>query len=308
MVDMTTTTVDSSSRGWSPALTRDLENFLERLANDSSLFKPEQLRGRLDAMDFLDASLAGCEPEQFRNDPDAQILNHAEVVRARIETLNADLYESIHSEIARGAPPHTLLRWIQASACLEETAPGLGYDYRDEVVSGVLQLHEPGEPRFHPLPEMVFYQPTPVRHILHLMSASELSQGDVFVDLGSGLGHVALLASIQTGVRSFGIEVEPAYVAIAQQCAQRLQLDRVSFVCGDARSEDLSSGTVFYLYSPFTGLILTDVLNKLKNECAGRQIRICALGPCTRTLAMQSWLKPMTLPDPEQITVFRTCL
>lgn len=289
-------------------MTQDLKNFLERLANESSLFKPERLRARLDALDVLDASLAGFEPEQFRNDSDAQVLNHAEVVRTRIETVNADLYESIHSEIARGAPQQTLLRWIQASAGLEETAPGLGYDYRDEVVSGVLQLREPGEPRFHPLPEMVFYQPTPVRHILRLLAASEFSQADVFVDLGSGLGHVALLASILTRVRSFGIEVEPAYVAIPQQCTKRLQLDRVTFVCGDARSEDLFNGTVFYLYSPFTGLILTDALNKLKNECAGRQIRICALGPCTRTLATLSWLKPITVPDPEQITVFRTCL
>jgi hypothetical protein len=51
---------------------------------------------------------------------------------------------------------------------------------------------------------------TPVRHILRLIAAGALSEADVFVDLGSGLGHVPLLASRLTGVRSFGIEVEAA--------------------------------------------------------------------------------------------------
>src|SRR5258708_13773518 len=114
-----------------------------------------------------------------------------------------------------------------------ETAPGLGYDHRDEVVSGVLQLREPSEPRLHPVPEMVFYQPTPVRHILHLITASALSKSDVFVDLGSGLGHVALLTSILTGARSFGIEVGAAYGASAHECAQNLPHSRPRFICDD---------------------------------------------------------------------------
>jgi hypothetical protein len=42
---------------------------------------------------------------------------------------------------------------------------------------------------------MVPYQPTPVRHILHLIAAAMVAEDDVFVDLGSGLGHVPLLVS-----------------------------------------------------------------------------------------------------------------
>ncbi len=306
LVDMTTDRPDEFfPPGWNPVLTQYLQNFPGDLGTDSSLFEPAQLRERLDALDDLDTKFGDFQAEEFMSDGQAQIPSHARALKARLEAVNTVLYESIRSEIVCGAPPHTLLLWIQASARRMETAPGLGYDHRDEVVSGVLQLREPSEPRLHPVPEMVFYQPTPVRHILHLITASALSKSDVFVDLGSGLGHVVLLTSILTGARSFGIEVEAAYVASAQECAQSLRLSRVRFICEDARAADLSSGTVFYLYSPFTGSILADVLNRLRKESASRPIKICALGPCTRTLAKESWLKPIALPDPKQITVFQ---
>lgn len=302
---MTTWPNEIFSAGRNPAVTQDLQNFLGGLENDSSLFHPKQLRERLDALNDLDIRFGDFSAARCMNDPDALIANHAKAMRARLEAVNTALYESIRSEIVRGAPPHLLLEWIQAPASREETAPGLGYDYRDEVVAGVLQLREPSEPRLHPLPEMVFYQPTPVRHILHLMKAGAFSQGDVFVDLGSGLGHVALLASMLTGVRSFGIEVDPAYVASAQECAQSLHLSKVRFIREDARAADLSSGTVFYLYSPFTGSILAEVLARLQQDSKSRPIKIGALGPCTCILAKESWLTPIAPPDPKRITVFQ---
>ena len=286
-------------------VTQDLQNFLSGLENDSSLFHPKQLRERLDALDDLDIRFGDFSAAGYMNDPDARTAIHTKEMRARLEAVNTALYESIRSEIVRGASPHVLLQWIQAPATREETASGLGYDYRDEVVTGVLQLREPRESHLHPLPEMAFYQPTPVRHILHLITASAFSQGDVLVDLGSGLGHVAVLASMLTGVRSFGIEVDPAYVATAQECAQSLRLNQVRFIRDDARAADLSSGTVFYLYSPFTGSILADVLARLEQESKSRPVKIGALGPCTCILAKESWLKPTGPPDPKQITVFQ---
>lgn len=286
-------------------LTQYLQNFPGELGTDSSLFEPAQLRERLDALDDLDTRFGEPQAEEFMSGGHAQIPNNVKAFRARLEAVNTVLYESIRSKIVRGASAHTMLLWIQASARRAETAPGLGYDHGDEVVSGVLQLREPSEPRLAPMPEMVFYQPTPARHILHLIRASALSKSEVFVDLGSGLGHVVLLASMLTGARSIGIEVEASYVASAQECAQSLRLSRVRFICEDARAADLSSGTVFYLYSPFTGAILADVLDRLRKESSGRPIKICALGPCTCTLTRESWLKPIGPPDPNQITVFK---
>jgi hypothetical protein len=61
----------------------------------------------------------------------------------------------------------------------------------------------------------------------------------------------------------------------------------------------------FYLYSPFTGSILADVLERLRKESTRRPIKICTLGPCTCTVAQESWLRASALPHPVQITVFQ---
>jgi hypothetical protein len=289
-------------------LTENLHDFLSGLEADSSLFKPEQLRERLEVLDDLDAGFGDFDSGPFKNDRSERIYHRLNAIRTRLEAVNAELYQSIRCEIKHGARPHALLHWIQASASGDKTrspAPGLAYDYRDELISGIFQFREPSEANLHRMREMVFYQPTPVRHILHLITACALAEADILVDLGSGLGHVSLLASMLTGVRSLDIEVEAAYVASAQACAQSLQLSRVRFNEQDARTADLSRGTVFYLYSPFTGSILADVLVRLRKESTRRPIKICTLGPCTCTVAQESWLQASALPDPQQITVFQ---
>ena len=107
-----------------------------------------------------------------------------------------------------------------------------------------------------------------------------------------------------TGAQSLGVEVQAAYVASARGCAQSLHLSRVQFIPQDARDADMSRGTVFYLYSPFKGSILTDVLNALRMESTRRSIKICSLGPCTHTVANETWLKASAPSDTGRITVF----
>jgi len=192
----------------------------------------------------------------------------------------------------------------QAITNREAPCPAWASTTRDELVSGVLQLLEPSEPNLQPSPEMVPYQPTPVRHVLHLIAAAAVTEDDVFVDLGSGLGHVPLLVSMVTGAQSLGVEVQAAYVASARRCAQSLRLSRVRFIAQDARDADLSRGTMFYLYSPFKGSILADVLSALRRESMRRPIKICSLGPCTRRVSNQTWLKASALPVTGSITVF----
>jgi len=283
----------------------DLRAFFCGLDADSSLFQREQLRERLIALDDLDARFGGFADSTMP--PDSRIWKRAKALRAGLEAANAELYQSLRSDIVRGGQPRALLQWLRHLASQNESRsplPGLGFDFRDELLSGVLQFREPREPNPARSPEMVPYQPTPVRHILSLIAATALAEDDIFVDLGSGLGHVPLLVSMATGAQSIGIEVQPAYVASARGCAQTLYLSRVRFIAQDALEANLSFGTVFYLYSPFNGSILIDVLRALRMESMRRSIRICSLGPCTRTLAKETWLKASMLPDTERITVF----
>jgi Histone methylation protein DOT1 len=279
--------------------------FLEGLEADFLLFQPAQLRERLLALDDLDAVFGGLDSEDFARCSDWRIYRRAKMLRTELEAANAELYQSVRSEIVRSGRSHVLLRWLQRSADGSQV-PGLGFDWRDELLSEVLQLCEPGEPDFRLSPEMVFYQPTPVRHILHLIAATALAKDDCFVDIGSGLGHVSLLVSMLTGAQSLGIEVQPAYVDSAWECAQSLRLNRVRFIPQDAREADLSNGTAFYLYSPFNGRVLTDMLSALRIESTHRAIRICSLGPCTHAIANETWLKASAPPDTGRIAVFES--
>ncbi|HTF70109.1 MAG TPA: hypothetical protein VK638_46265 [Edaphobacter sp.] len=287
----------------------DLHSFLCAQEADSSLFLPAQLRERLIALDDLDAGFGGFDSEDPTRRTYSRLHQRAKALRIRLEAANSELYRSVRSDIVRGGQPRALLQWLEDSASDNERRsplPGLGFDYRDELVSGVLQLLEPSEPNLQPSPEMVFYQPTPVRHILHLIAAAAVAEDDVFVDLGSGLGHVPLLVSMMTGAQSLGVEVQAAYVASARECAQSLRLSRVQFIAQDARDADLSRGTMFYLYSPFKGSILADVLGALRRESMHRSITICSLGPCTHRVSDERWLKTSELSDTGSITVFNS--
>ncbi|MGA8086495.1 MAG: hypothetical protein WCA10_04265 [Terracidiphilus sp.] len=286
----------------------DFHKLVTHLEADSSLFEHDQLRMRIETLDALDACLG---------DPDAEtplaavdrtgIFDRAKALRAKLESTNAAIYNSIRNQIQRGDPPLQLRHWIDRCADNAKTTnPGLAYDVLDELISGVLEAREPDIAPLRPPPEMVFYQPTPARHIFQFIRLSALSESDTLVDLGSGLGHVPILASILTGVQAIGIEAEQAYVDSARECARGLHLDHITFFHQNATDANLSGGTVFYLYTPFTGNTLKTVLRKLHNESEHRSITICTLGPCTLTVAKEPWLTASAIPDPNQITIFRS--
>ncbi len=263
---------------------------LDLLEADSSLFKPDQLRRRIDALDRLDA----CPPEP-----------RADALRARLEAANAAVYEDIRSLIRQGSARDALLPWIERCADPPQTTPiGLHFDCLDELIGGVLQLREP-RGALIPGPEMVFYQPTPARHILEMLRICALTQDDTLLDLGSGLGHVPILASLLSDAQCIGIELEPAYIATARECARSLNLRRATFIQQDAREADLSAATVVYLYTPFTGSILDTVLHNLQRQSEHRPLRICTFGPCTQTVASQPWLMPGAAPASDRVALFR---
>jgi hypothetical protein len=180
-----------------------------------------------------------------------------------------------------------------------------GYDHLDELLGGILPFTLPDEVAA-PASEMVFYQPTPARHVFDLIERTALTASDVLVDLGSGLGHVPLLAALCTDAHAVGIEREAAYVACARQCAEALDLATVEFIQQDARAADFSLGTVFYLYTPFTGSILRTVLDALRHEAGRREIRVCTYGPCTPLVAAEPWLQATGPSGPERVREFRS--
>lgn len=288
----------------------------------------DAVRQRLEMLDRLETD--GLEADRFetRSIADARAPQaeqaSADAERARLEAELEEVYDGIREEVRAGRPDALRKCLESEGSAAPQLRPGLSYDWRDELVSGVLALKEPEGVKAVGA-EMVFYQPTPVRHLMELIARARITEQDVLVDLGSGLGHVPLLVGMLTGAECRGIEIDGAYVACARECAERLGLSgRVTFAEGDARRADLSGGTVFYLYTPFTGGILRavldrmrdEVLNRMRNEAvpksaakrkseAGRRaIRVCTLGPCAEVVARERWLTTSGPVETERVTVF----
>ena len=123
----------------------------------------------------------------------------------------------------------------------------------------------------------------------------EIIGGDVFVDIGSGLGFVVFLVNLLTGVHSVGIEYDPAYCQHAQEQANDMRLENVTFINTDARDADLNVGTVFYLFTPFVNEIFNSVMERLRYTAMRKPIYICSYGTITFDLVKLPWLK---LVDP----------
>ena len=287
----------------------ELQRLLHDLRNGVDLLLPEQFARRLNALDELDAIVGDLDLGALETLPEPQLIASARALSSHFEAANEMVYRETRAEIATLGNSPAMNHWLTelvSNRGAERPRPGLSFDLLDEFVSGVLQLRRPGGTTLLPSPEMTAYQPTPVRHILDLVAACNFSNDDVLVDLGSGLGHVPLLVSTLTGIRTLGIEVQPSYVASAQGTVRDLNLSRVRFAAEDARMADLSSGTVFYMFSPFWGSILTDVLYQLHKQSQQRSIRIGSLGPCTRILQGQTWLRATERTETERIAVFKS--
>ncbi|HEX4809554.1 MAG TPA: class I SAM-dependent methyltransferase [Bryobacteraceae bacterium] len=303
--------MQSAETAWEAGymIRKALQKFIEELEGDASLYEPNKLRQRIEALDRLDAFNLEVSP-LVGDSTGAAGYHCAKALQAKLEAANLEVYEAIRRDIQQGHGSTSLLQWMPTSAPGED-APGITngarYDYVDELIIGVLRFEETGAAIVQPTAEMVFYQPTPARHIFDLIDRTALNEHDVLVDLGSGLGHVPLLASICTRARSIGVELEPVYVHCARQSAETLNLKNVTFVQQDARAAKLTDGTVFYMYTPFTGKMLRVVLDSLQREGDRRDIRICTFGPCTATVADEDWLEAIGVPQADRVSIFRSC-
>lgn len=278
-----------------------LRSLIAELERDRALAEPARLRERIGWLDRLEAyglERPGDGAAEARIG--AGLYGRARAIYARLEALNEEAYEDIRRDIRRGAGAARLLGWASGRA-----VAGEGYDELDALLNGVVRFEQPGEDIAEPAAEMVFYQPTPARHIFELIARTGLGAGDTLLDLGSGLGHVPLLAAICTAARTIGVELEAAYVDCSRCSASALNLGSATFIQADARAADLSAANVFYLYTPFTGTILRDVLAALRHQAARREIRICTFGPCTPAIAREAWLAADGPPEIDRITVFR---
>jgi hypothetical protein len=272
---------------------------IELIAKSEALYEEANFNDRVEAIEFIEFNIIerieGLLLTEDQVQELAALKQHAGVVKNRLEEINKNLFQKLRADIRSGRYTGAELRRQLAEYAggnsTERGQDDLGYDSLDAFLSGLLLIEgTPGE-TIERQPEMVSYQPTPARIVLELIESANLKKEDVFYDVGSGLGQVSMLVNLLSGVRAKGVEFEPAYCDYARQCAKALNLSRVEFINADAREVDYSDGTVFFMYTPFEGRLLQEVLEKLKGESRKRKIRVCTYGPCTLQVSRQSWLK-----------------
>lgn len=272
----------------------NIQSTLEAIEQNTLLWDEAQFAARTDMLhmmegqllDALDA-LAAAQP----HDPQITALHaRAHALYAAFTRINEQMFQRLRTQIAAGNCDHATL-W---QTFLRNSAPhptdDLQYDSLDVLVNGIVRAEAPPEEPAALEAEMVGYQPTPMRLVLDMVQRAQLGSGDVFYDLGSGLGHVPIVVSLLSGARAVGIEVDPGLCAYARRCATALSVNTVEFRNEDARTAAFAGGTVFFLYTPFRGTMLRTVLDRLHMEAEQRPIRICTYGPCTATVAQQRWL------------------
>lgn len=293
----------------------DLQRLLDALAHTTELANAAGFIQRCDAIDLLElhlVELSNAHPPDQAERVSA-LRDRALALCHRLQQMNAAVVQGLRHDIEAGRRLRgdliTELRRYRAEPPPNETDGNLEYDTLDVLVAGLLGTDgllddDPVEL----LPEMVAYQPTPARVILEIVAQTNLGPHDIFVDLGSGLGVVPTLVSLLSGAASIGIEIKPSYCRHAAECVRRLNVSNAIFVCQDARDADFSVGTVFYMYTPFKGAMLQQVLQRLHAEGRRRTIRMCTYGPLLAEAVQQPWFPAFArrLPANGPLAIFQS--
>ncbi|WP_448701917.1 hypothetical protein ACFGVR_06570 [Mucilaginibacter sp. AW1-3] len=264
-----------------------------------ALYEELNFSARTDAIDFIDFHVVdrieGLLQQVEQSGELHKLKQYAEKVRNELEQINAGLFKQLRENIKQGIYRNgSFKKMVDAHLGYNvgdlTRNGGVGYDNLDLFINGLLSEQAAPEATVQRESEMVFYQKIPARIIFELSELAKMNKDDVFFDLGSGLGQAVMLINLICGCKAYGVEYEPAYNDYAQTQASQLNLADVAFMNADAREADYSTGTVFFMYTPFNGDILYEVLQLLKNESKTRPVRIFTCGPCSYAVGMEKWL------------------
>jgi hypothetical protein len=277
----------------------EIEADIQEIENNAKLHEESSFAIRQEAIDFIEFHVIDRIDILLQNDNHSEQLillkKRARKIKGRLEIIDFNLFQQIREGIRFGLYNGGRFRglieeYFGSNFINRIQQEATDYDSLDAFTNGLFSiLAVPAETKTME-PDMVYYQKTPARIIFELIEKANLQKDDVFYDLGSGLGQVTILVNLLGGIKAFGIEFEPAYCNAALASATNLNLLDVEFIVGDARFADYSHGTLFFMFTPFKGEMLEEVLEVLRRESTKRTIKIFTYGPCTNTVAQKNWL------------------
>ncbi len=183
---------------------------------------------------------------------------------------------------------------------LRAVAPDARDAWFDEFL-GVEDTLPPDGPELEP--GHVPYMPCGVATLLSAIEHARITEDDVFVDIGCGLGRATAFVHLMTGARAIGVEIQSHLASRARDVARRVNAERIAVIEGDATRvvRSLAHATVFFLYCPFSGERLRGVLGDLESIARTRPLRICAvdlpLPPC-------AWLE--LVHESRELAIYRS--
>lgn len=127
------------------------------------------------------------------------------------------------------------------------------------------------------------YQSTIAEAFFALMKNIKITEGDVFVHVGSGKGKILYYAARLGYNKCIGIELSETLLEQSKTNLEKMQLDVEIELwhrnAGLLDPQELAVGNIFYLYNPFGGSILDAFLNSLaaSQRISPRIIRVVYL-------------------------------
>ena len=269
---------------------------LDALITDQSLYIPENVAARADALEFV--ALVEQVIQLRRQDHRwggvlSSLKQRASAFKRRLQTSQEQLLQGLRATIQGGQLSCDELRALfnryTSYRPNQVGRPHWDYEPLDLVIHGLIRADQITQTS-PPEAEMVHLEATPARVVLELIDTLQPRPNDVFYDLGAGLGNIAILVSLFSEARVMGIEIDPDYCAHARQTAVELGQPNIAFLNQDVRATPFNDGTIFFMFTPFTGQILQTVLAKLAAQAANRSFIVCTYGTCTLEVAQQPWL------------------
>ena len=287
---------------------KKLQAELDALLADASLFEEANLQARNEAIVYIKyfEDVMGMPGYTAEFDPRVQ---YAVELGVQLKAINKSLFQEVRTDLQNGNfTPECLRTFFDKFTGYvpgRTNQPEYEYDGLDMLLEQVLFPEPPPSESRKRASGMIRYEATPARVILEMIDNIKFLPEDVFVDIGSGLGLIVMLVNLLTGVKSLGIEFDPAYCEYAQNCAANLNLQDVSFLQSDARKADLNAGSIFYLFTPFVNEIFESVLERLRYTAIRKPIYICSYGTITYDLIKLPWLQ---IRDPAMMHDFKLAI
>jgi SAM-dependent methyltransferase len=149
--------------------------------------------------------------------------------------------------------------------------------------------------------DRVHYQPSRWFTLYRILPVKEVSEDDVFIDFGSGMGRVVFRAAARYPfARVIGVELsERLHHAAVDNIARtrhRLRCQNVELVLSDVMDYDVPDDvTLAYFSNPFTGRIFATVIERLTAslERNPRRLRVIYFNPVEERQLLDAGFVPI---------------